>query len=75
MHIPGKLKWIAVGHDIVIGVNSADDIYYRVGINRDKPVGTKWVRISGKLAQVDVFGRYVLGSNSAQNIYSQYIPF
>ena len=68
--IAGKLKWISVSQNFVIGVNKYDDIYYRYGINSANPKGTTWIKVSGKLAQIDVYGRSVWGSNSARNLYS-----
>lgn len=31
--------------------------------------GTEWVKIDGKLSQIDVFDDEVVGTNSAMNIY------
>ena len=39
VHVPGKLKWIASGKDIVVGVNAYDDIYFRDGISNRAPMG------------------------------------
>ena len=68
--VPGGLKWVASGDNIVVGVNSNDNIYYRVGITADNPVGEGWVQVSGGLSQIDVYGTTVWGRNSAMNIYT-----
>lgn len=66
-HIPGKLKQISVGADgRVWGVNSADDIWTRDGVN-----GT-WVQIDGKLKHISVgFDGRVWGVNSADDIWTR----
>ena len=69
-HIAGKLKWISSGNDLVFGVNSNDDIFYRAGISSSKPAGTNWVKVPGKLSQIDSNGDEVWGANSAMNAFS-----
>ena len=68
-HIGGKLKWISSGKDVVFGVNSIDDIYYRAGMTSSAPTGSHWVKVPGKLAQIDTQGDYVWGVNSANNAF------
>ena len=63
------MKWISSGKDIVLGVNSNDDIYFRHGISASTPAGTGWTRIGGKLAQIDTYGLTVVGANSGLNGY------
>ena len=67
--MPGKLKWIASGTDVVVGVNSDDDIFYREGITSDNPTGTKWHKVEGKLMNIDIEEGEVVGTNSANNIF------
>ena len=67
--IDGKLKWVASGHGIIVGVNAADLIYYRVGITPKKPLGTKWVNVPGKLARIDIHRDAVFGVNAQHQIY------
>ena len=67
--VGGKLKWISSGKNIVVGVNSADDIFYRDGITSTNQIGTRWVKIGGKLSQIDTFNDKVWGANSAQYVY------
>ena len=45
-------------------------IYYRGGVSPGKPTGTKWFRVPGRLAQIDVHGSAVYGRNRAQHIYT-----
>ena len=68
-HIGGKLKWISSGKDIVFGVNSNDDIFFRHGISAQTPVGTGWTKVGGKLSQIDTYGMTVVGANSGLNAY------
>ena len=67
--MPGKLKWVGSGRNILVGVNSNDDIFYRAGMSAANPTGTKWVQVSGKLMQIDIHENEVVGTNSANNIY------
>ena len=67
--VAGKLKWISSGKSVVFGVNSADDIFYRVGITESVPIGTHWVQVPGKLSQIDTYEDFVWGVNAGQ------IPF
>ena len=69
-HIGGKLKWISSGQNIVWGVNSANNIYFRYGITASNPVGLGWRHVGGKLSQVDTFGLSVWGVNTNQDAFS-----
>ena len=43
--VDGKLKQVEIGKLGVFGVNSADDIFYRIGTKEDlTSVGTGWQR-------------------------------
>ena len=53
----------------MFGVNSNDDIYYRAGITQSAPAGSRWVKVQGKLAQIDTHGDFVWGVNSANNAF------
>ena len=55
---------------MVFGVNSNDDIFYRGGISPSTPAGTNWVRVPGKLSQIDTEGDKVWGANSAFNAFT-----
>ena len=68
-HIGGKLKWISSGKNVVFGVNSNDDIFYRAGITSSAPAGSHWVHVPGKLAHIDTHGDFVWGVNSANNAF------
>ena len=67
--VPGKLQWIGSGTDHVVGVNSANDIFYREGMTADNPTGTGWVKVPVKLMQIDVNRNEVVGTNSGHSIY------
>ena len=69
IHIPGKLKWISSGSNIVVGVNSNNDIFYRKGMSAGRPTGTGWVRVPGKLMQIEVYGNEVVGTNPGHVIF------
>ena len=45
-------------------------IYLRAGISKAKPTGTKWIKIGGKLEQIDMYGGKVWGRNHQHKIYS-----
>ena len=45
-------------------------IYLRAGISKAKPTGTKWIKIGGKLQQIDMYGGKVWGRNHQHKIYS-----
>ena len=45
-------------------------IYLRAGISKAKPTGTKWIKIGGKLEQIDIYGGKVWGRNHQHKIYS-----
>jgi hypothetical protein len=68
-HVQGKLKWITSGKDVVFGVNSKDDIFFRHGISASTPAGTGWSSVGGKLSQIDTYGFTVVGANSGLNVY------
>ena len=65
----GKLKWISSGDNIVVGVNSANHIYYRKGITAATPTGTGWERVTGGLVQIDVYNTDIWGVNTNDEIY------
>ena len=67
--MPGKLKWIGSGVDIVVGVNANDDIWYRTGVSDANPIGDDWVKVPGKLMQIDADGDQVVGVNSGNVIW------
>lgn len=54
---------------MVVGVNSNDDIWYREGINSDKPTGTDWKKVNGKLMNIDIEDEEVVGTNSGHAIF------
>jgi hypothetical protein len=58
------LKWIASGRNIVVGVNNGNYIYYRVGLFSAKPQGNRWIRASGRLRNIDIFGMTITGVNT-----------
>lgn len=68
-HVPGKLKWISSGRGVVVGVTTANTIYYRKGMSPRKPTGITWVRIPGKLKMIDIYGDQVVGTNPGNVIF------
>ncbi|PVD26567.1 hypothetical protein C0Q70_14244 [Pomacea canaliculata] len=48
------LKQLDVGTDIVLGVNSKDEILYRRNITDEHPTGSDWVTLDGRLKYVTV---------------------
>jgi hypothetical protein len=70
VRVSGKLKYISCGEYGHWGVNKANLIYFREGVSRSNPVGTKWRRIPGKLTQLEA-GQYgqVWGVNKRGWVY------
>ena len=68
-HISGKLKWISSGRNVVVGVNSGDNIYYRTGMSAGAPTGSGWKHIGGKLMMIEIYENEVVGTNSGHAIY------
>ncbi|PVD26560.1 hypothetical protein C0Q70_14237 [Pomacea canaliculata] len=52
--VPGLLKQLDVGTDIVVGVNHKDEIFYRKNITGEHPTGSDWVKLNGHLKHVTV---------------------
>ena len=52
-YIPGRLSQIEAGPSgVVWGVSKAGYIYYREGVGRRRPIGTRWARVAGRLRYV-----------------------
>ena len=68
-HIGGKLKWISSGRNVVVGVNSGNNIYYRTGMSAGAPTGSGWKHIGGKLMMIEIYENEVVGTNSGHAIY------
>ena len=69
VQVPGKLKWISSGLNIVVGVNASGEIWYRTGVSDANPIGDAWIRVPGNLMQIDVDGDQVVGVNSIKDIW------
>ena len=67
--IGGRLKWISSGENIVVGVNSNNDIFNRQGISQSNPFGTDWVQISGQLVNIDIFQNGLYGTSDNMHAY------
>ncbi|PVD26561.1 hypothetical protein C0Q70_14238 [Pomacea canaliculata] len=71
--VPGHLKQLDVGRDIVVGVNSKNEILYRKDISDENPTGSDWVQLDGCLKHVTVspygaiWGIYFRDGISPQN--------
>ncbi|XP_033640631.1 lectin L6-like [Asterias rubens] len=69
-HVDGLLKHASVGRAGMWGVNSGDNIFYRVGSYDDETnTGDSWVQLDGALKQVDVGRDVVWGVNSDDGIF------
>ena len=68
-HVGGKLKWISSGRNVVVGVNSGNNIYYRTGMSAGAPTGSGWKHIGGKLMMIEIYENEVVGTNSGHSIY------
>lgn len=58
-----KLKYISSGANFVIGVTPDNEIYKRDGITAVKPTGEKWVKVEGRLRQVEHYNYIIYGTN------------
>ena len=43
--IDGMMVWVASGVDIVWGVSENGDLWYRVGVDSNTPMGTNWYKM------------------------------
>ena len=65
--LPGALKHVsASGNGYIWGVNSNDDIY-----KCKKPCNGLWIKVDGKLKQIDGGEAYVYGVNRNDDIYTR----
>ena len=70
VRVGGTLKQIESGpNGVVWGVNRWNNIYYRAGINKRRPLGTSWIRIGGKLKHISPGCIGVYGLNTRGYIY------
>ena len=60
--IGGKLKMMALGKNLAVGVNRNNDIYFRT-LSTQRPLGAKWVQISGKLSSIYFENGVIFGVN------------
>ena len=53
-----------------MGVNRRHEVFYRKGVSSTNPTGTEWVKVRGRLVQVDVDGdSQVVGVSSRHHVY------
>jgi len=52
--IMGKMRQVSVGNQVVWGVNTADEVFVRVGLNKEEPKGKEWTKIDGSMKIVSV---------------------
>jgi hypothetical protein len=60
----GKLKQVKLHNNIMCGVNSNDDIFYKIGL-----FSSGWVQVPGKLKHVSINNGKLYGVNSNDDIY------
>ena len=53
----------------MVGVNGANNIYYRQGMSEGNPIGTGWTQVSGKLMMIEIYYNEVVGTNTGHVIY------
>jgi len=66
IQISGNMKQVSINNGIVVGVNSAGDIYYADTNINSTP---NWTQLSGALTCVSVSNRQLYGVNSSGAIY------
>ncbi|XP_071804639.1 perivitellin-2 31 kDa subunit-like [Asterias amurensis] len=61
---------VDVGKNIVWGVSSTRDVFYRRGIGRSHPMGAMWVKVAGSLKHVTVSQKgHVWGISETEVVY------
>ena len=66
--ISGKLDHVSSGQSGVWGI-AGKRIYYRVGISRRRPLGSRWKRIGGSLRQIDSGPRGIVCGTNGNRVY------
>ncbi|PVD26568.1 hypothetical protein C0Q70_14245 [Pomacea canaliculata] len=66
--VPGLLKQLDVGRNIVVGVNSENEILYRKDIKGQNPTGLDWVQLDGRLKHVTVSPNGAIWGISPDNL-------
>ena len=56
MHVPFKMKSIATGRNIVVGITLDDEIFYRAGIDSSTPYGIIWIKalVQGVFTKISI---------------------
>ena len=69
--VPGaNIKHVTSGEAGTWAVNTADTIYFRAGVDPQKPTGRTWQRIPGRLKQIDSGpSKIVCGVNRLNQVY------
>ena len=69
-HIGGEVTKLEAGpNGVVWGTSREGYIFYRSGVMRRNPIGTRWIRIRGKLSHVTVGCTGVYGVNKARQVW------
>ena len=50
-----RFSSISSGRDLVVAVNSEGEVWLRTGLGPDTPAGLAWLRLAGKMRQVDIY--------------------
>ncbi len=65
--VAGSLIQVSVGNNLVIGVNTANEIWCRTDVNPANPADNRWTRLEGALKWVSVSNNGVIWGVNAQN--------
>lgn len=69
-NVGGRLKHVSSGRAGVWGTSNNNNIYYRQGASNRNRRGRRWIRVSGRLRQIDSGPRgIVCGVTTSQTIY------
>ena len=64
-----KMKYLASGTNILLGISTSRQLYYRAGMSTGNPKGTRWVHVPGvSLDKVAVQHNLVIGIDSNNNV-------
>ena len=64
-----RMKWLASGTDILLGLRTDGALYYRAGMATGNPTGTEWVRVPGVfLRTVSVNHNLVIGTDRENTV-------
>jgi len=53
-NVMAKMRQVSVGSQVVWGVNTADEVFVRIGLTSEEPKGKEWTKIDGSMKTISV---------------------